>query len=293
MDVVGFGALNLDRLYGVEKLAGRGEHEEITDVRESPGGSSANTISGLARLGFEAGFIGAVGDDPEGRILIDSFTEDNVDTEGICIIKGRTGIVIGFVDSEGERTLYPYPGVNNEIRFRHVDVEYVKKARILHLSSFVNREQFKTQKRLVREVYPEVEISFSPGILYARFGLRELKTLIGRSRVVFLNDSEIREITNKEYVEGSSILVDAGAQIIVVTLGGKGCFITDGEDSYKIKAVPTGVVDTTGAGDAFAAGFLYALIKKKSIKDAGEIGNKLASLCIQKFGARCDLPKLK
>ena len=289
MDIIGFGALNLDRLCIVERIAREGEHIAIQDIRESPGGSAANTIVGLARLGFSTGFIGAIGNDNEGKILLGDFKNSGVDTGGISILNGRTGIIIGFIDAHGERTLYPYPGVNSILDGANIDIEYAKNTEFLHLTSFVNETQFELQKKLIHEL-PRVKISFSPGILYVRRGLEALMPIIKRSFVIFLNETEIREITGQDYEKGSRLLIEKGARIVAVTLGKEGCFVMDKEDSHHIPAYPTKVVDTTGAGDAFATGFLYVLLKGGSILDAGKNGNRIASLCIQRIGAREGLP---
>ena len=295
MEVIGFGALNLDILCMVERLAKAGEHVAIRDIREFSGGSAANTISGLSRLGVKTGFIGAVGNDSEGRKILDDFSRDGVNLDGIIHLDGRTGVIIGFVDSEGERTLYPYPGVNDRIEIKHINLEYVKKTRFLHLSSFVNEKQFKAQKELVErlEEFPEIKISFSPGILYSRRGLKDLLPIIKKSLILFVNETEIEEITGEDYKEGSKTLIDSGTEIVAVTLGKDGCYLRTRNENYHIPAYPTKVIDTTGAGDAFATGFLYGIIQNKRIPYCGRLGNKIASMCIEKFGSRTGLPSKK
>ena len=281
---------------------------------EAPGGSAANTIFGLARLGIKTGFAGALGTDDEADIILGDFEDAGVDTGGIRKISGRTGIIIGFVDKNGERTLYPYPGVNDMIGINKAGIEkndsdlnyilnYIKtrNTKFLHLSSFVGDSQFRLQKSMVKSLNEagekkgaeSVKISFAPGILYSRRGIDELRPIIKESEVVFVNVDEIREITGMNYVDGGRALISEGAKIVVVTLGNKGCYITDGENSQSIKAYKTKVLDTTGAGDAFAAGFLYGRLSGKSLRESGRIGNKMASLCIQKFGAREGLPYVR
>jgi ribokinase len=291
LDVIGVGALNLDRLYKVRKLADKGTHQEIVGFEECPGGSAANTISGLAGFGVCTGFIGAVGDDAEGRVMLKDFKTRGVDTLGVSILPARTGFIIGFVDAEGERTLYPHPGANSRLTYSKKQLGYARKANFLHLSSFVDDLQFRLQKKLVSLLPEKVKISFSPGGLYSKKGLAALLPIIRRSYIVFLNEDEIKELTGKGYKAGSKILIAAGAKIVAVTLGARGCFVYDSHHEHLIAAEKVRVVDTTGAGDAYAAGFLYALIKGKNIKEAGIQGNKTASSCIKEFGARTGLPR--
>src|SRR3990170_2159296 len=106
-EVVCFGALNMDKLYRVNRIAREEEESFILDFKESPGGSAANTAVGLARLGIKTGYVGKVADDREGKLLISDFKREDVDTRGITISNvGRSGTVIGFVDQNGERALY-------------------------------------------------------------------------------------------------------------------------------------------------------------------------------------------
>ena len=135
-------------------------------------------------------------------------------------------------------------------------------------------------------------LSFSPGMLCFQYELDDLIDMIERSAVVFLSLDELKSLVKEEdYEKGADILLNRGAQIVCVTLGARGCFVADSLGAaHEIAAYPTDVVDTTGAGDSFAAGFLYGLLQKKSIEDSGKIGNKVASFCIREYGARKGLP---
>jgi len=286
LDIIGFGALNFDKLYKVKKIANEGEHAPIESVFESPGGSAANTIIALGKLNLKTGFIGAVGEDTEGKKILENFRKFNVDTNGIISLREKkTGIVIGFVDKKGERTLYPYPGANNFLSRKNISFVYIKKSNFLHLSSFVDKKQFNLQKFVVKKVYPKVRISFSPGDLYSKKGLEELLPIIRRSEILFLNSSETKILTGKNYIQGAKILNEKGAKIVVITLGKNGCYIRTEDFSVSLPAFKTKVVDTTGAGDAFAAGFLYGFLREQTLEKCGKIGNFLASKCIEKFGA--------
>ena len=98
-------------------------------------------------------------------------------------------------------------------------------------------------------------------------------------------------LTGKNYEEGSKLLISEGVQVVAVKLGNKGCYVTDGEEEYHIDPYRVEVVDTTGAGDAFCAGFLYGLIRKKDLFTCGKIGNFVASCSIGDVGARKGLPR--
>ncbi len=130
-DVIGFGALNVDTLLKVDKIAGAEEESFIRDYTEACGGSAANTIVGLARLGCKVGFIGKVADDHEGNLQIDCFKAEGVNTDGIIHSpKGKSGVCLGFVDKKGARALYINPGVNDIIEPRELQYEYVSQTEI-------------------------------------------------------------------------------------------------------------------------------------------------------------------
>lgn len=291
-DVVCFGALNVDKLYRVNRIAREDEHSFITDFVEAPGGSAANTAVGLARLGLRVGYIGKVAEDKEGRLLLNDFKKENVNTESIVVSKtGISGMVFGFIDKKGNKALYVAPGVNDSILFEEINLKYVNNTKFLHFTSFVGEKSFTAQKKLLKFA-SNAKISFDPGELYARRGLVALKPFLERCDVVSPNENEFKLLTGKDYKEGSKILLKEGASIVAVKLGKKGCYATDGKESHLIEPYKVKVVDTTGAGDAFCAGFLYGLIKGKDLYECGRLGNFVASRCITKIGARDGLPKI-
>ena len=292
LEVVCFGALNMDKLYRVNRIAREEEEGCITGFKESPGGSAANTAAGLARLKVKTGYIGKVSEDREGKLLLESFEKEGVDTSGIVVSReGRSGVVIGFVNGEGERALYVDPGVNDTINFEEIDMEYAGSAEFLHLTSFVGEKPFKAQKRLVQTL-SNIQLSLDPGELYARRGLEALKPLLRRTFVFLLNRNEMRLLTGKGYREGVKALLDMGIGVVAVKLGKMGCYVTDGKETHLVESYKVRVKDTTGAGDAFCAGFLYGLIKNKDLYECGRLGNFVASRCIMEMGAREGLPKV-
>src|SRR4030067_2413711 len=133
-DVVGFGALNVDTLFKVNQIAGAEEESFIEAYSETCGGSAANTMVGLARLGCKVGFIGKVGGDEKGAMLLEDFEREGVDRSGVIRMKqGSSGSVMGFVDKQGARALYIDSGVNDTIAFEEIKATYVLQARFLNL----------------------------------------------------------------------------------------------------------------------------------------------------------------
>jgi len=291
LDVIGFGALNVDKIYRVPKIAREEEETFVYDFKEAPGGSAANAIVGLARFGLKTGFIGKVADDHEGQLLLDDFRREGVNTDGIVVTKeGRSGVVAAYVDKKGERALYVHPSVNDSLTIEEINLEYAKLATFLHLTS-VDEKPFQAQKKLVKEL-SDVKVSLDPGEIYARKGLTELKPIIKRSFVVLPSEGELKMLTGKGWKEGAKTLLKEGVSIVAVKLGKRGCYVTDGKEAHLIEPFKVNVVDTTGAGDAFCAGFLYGLVKGQDLYQCGRLGNFVASRCITKVGARTGLPGL-
>ena len=156
LEVLGFGALNLDRLYRVDKIAAAGEETFVKGLTISPGGSAANTIVGLTRLGVNTGYIGKIAHDSEGKYILNDLRNEKVNVKGINITKkGRSGVCIGFVDNFGERSLYIDPGVNDNLTYREINQESVASSKFVHLTSFVGNIPFRAQKSLVKNFESE------------------------------------------------------------------------------------------------------------------------------------------
>jgi ribokinase len=291
MDFIGCGALNLDRLFKVQRITKGDEEVAIEDAQEQPGGSAANTIYGLGKLNKKVGFIGSVGGDLEGKMVLESLKSAGVDTSQIKIKpKTRTGLVIGIVDAVGERSLYIAQGANNALEITDINLDFIANSDFLHLTSFVNDNQLKVQKKMVESLNERTKLSFSPGSLYAQKGFNAISSIIKKTHVIFLNEVEAKILTGcNSYIEASESLIENGCKIAVVTLGENGCYITDGLLKVQVDAFQTDVVDTTGAGDAFCAGFLYGLSQGKELNECGKMGNFVASRCISKIGARTGL----
>jgi ribokinase len=290
-DVVCFGALNVDKIFKVDHIAREDEESTILELKFFPGGSAANTAVALSKLGAKVGFIGKVSDDREGGLLLSALKEEGVDTSKIIISKeGHSGFVLGFVDRRGDRALYVSPGVNDELEFSEIDQKYVRSSKFLHLSSFVGERPFEAQKRLV-DVLRGVNVTFDPGMIYARKGLKKLRPILRKCFAFLPSKAEIELLTGENYEEAVKILHEEGVKIVAVKLGERGCYVSDGEETHHIKPFKVKVIDTTGAGDAFSAGFIYGLLRRKSLKECGIIGNFLASKIIQGYGARANLPR--
>ncbi len=295
--------MNIDRLYQVDEVVVDGE-QLVRDFAIFPGGSAANTIYGLAKLDVKAGFVGAVGTDNDGKELITDFKATTVDTSQISVKKATTGSTVCLSDKLGERAIYVSPGANALLNTEDIDLAYLNQARIVHLSSFAGDKQFNLQVDVTEKLSVSVTISLAPGMLYVARGLKALAPLLERTHIVFMNRAEIERLAGKDFKAGARELVKSGCQIVAVTLGkglakGKSSLITafvcDDEKEYEIeseKGSPESSLETTGAGDAFAAGFLFGFLRGEGIQECGLLGDIMARFAISEVGARKGLPTL-
>jgi len=301
IEVVGLGALNIDHIYKVERILDDGE-AMVKEAASSPGGSAANTIFGLARLGVRTGFTGVVGDDTEGEIMFQDFQKAGVDTSQIRLKPGaQTGSVLCLSDRLGKRSLYVIPGANNLLTMEDLDLDYINQARMLHISSFADDRQFKVLLELMEKLDSSVKVSFTPGALYAAKGLEALTPILARTHVLFMNQSELKQLTKGDIAAGAEECLKQGCHIVAVTLG-KGTiwknvmatsYIRDIENEYIVEPSKQNIIsaiDTTGAGDAFATGFIYGLLNGKGLEVCGRLGDIVAQFSISKMGAREGLP---
>ena len=299
-DVIGFGALNLDKMYYVNEIACHDEESYIKDFDVNPGGSAANTIVGLSRLGVSTSYIGKVADDDEGEIL-----EMNLISEGVYVNnlieseKGNSGKVIGFIDELGQRALYVDGGVNDTITLSEINVDSLSTAKIIHYSSFFG-DSFNAQIELLDHLPDSVILSLDPGMFYAKKGVNAIIKLLNRTNILLINENELKILFGDYYSKIDGLndyddsltfrdlaihVLDDGIDTVVVKRGTNGVYaVNNKNEEVKIPIFETIPIDTTAAGDSFNAGFLYSYLKGYSLEKSCLIGNWVASKCVENIG---------
>ena len=294
-EVIGFGALNVDKLYSVENIVSADEESFIKSETDTPGGSAANTIVGLARLGCDTSIIGKIAEDEDGDLIEYNLAVNGVYTNNLIYSQtGSTGKCLGFVDKNGERCLYISPGVNDEIQIGEINPLNIMRFKIMHYTSFVG-DSFNTQIELLEKLGKETLLSFDPGMLYVQKGFDELKPILERTDILLINESELRLLCNDEDSSIKELAVgflDLGIETVVVKQGSDGVYATNGAEECHVDVYECNVVDTTGAGDSFNSGFLYSFLKGFGLEKSCKIGNWVASKAIEGFGME-KFPSLK
>lgn len=280
-DLTGFGAINIDHIFRISKFPESGTESTCKKIGEFQGGSGLNTCVNLGKIGYNVGYVGAIGE--ESKILEDSF--EWIDREGVKVKESETGKTICFIDQNGERTIFIDSGANNELKLKDISKEYLFDSKYVLISSFADEKQFHIQRQLIDGIPDQISLIFSLGHLYAKRGLSELRNFIERANFLFLNEDEAELLTGKSFEKASEDLVDLGSDNVIVTRGKNGSFIRNKEFSEFISIESSSAVDTTGAGDSFISGFILGLLKGKNIVECMNLGNKMAKASIKSHGA--------
>lgn len=299
LDIIGIGSLNYDFEFKVDTLATGDQQVVISETMFGPGGSAANAIYWLAYLGARTGFLGAVGDDPEGAEIIDKMSKAGTDMENIDIPPSKnTSKVFVFVDKNGERAMYSLPGASTELNTNEKNINWLKESKYVLISAIPGENQFQIIKQIIHKIHDSTKIVFIPGALYIKLGYLKLQDIIKHTYLLIINQRELSELTGKNNSDGIGELLAQGCSIVAVTCGKDGCWVggEPGIIHVQTPALPKHrIIDTTGAGDAFTAGIVFGLLKKREIKSAAKFGNILAREVIQSLGARAgvnDISKL-
>ncbi|MCQ2964220.1 MAG: carbohydrate kinase family protein [archaeon] len=299
VDVIGFGALNVDKLYKVANIAGIDGESFIKGEENNPGGSAANTIIGLSKLGLITSYIGKIAGDEEGDLLEYNLMINDVYTNNLIYAdKGNSGKVLGFISDDGDRELYVDPGVNDEISIDEINPLNINQTKILHYSSFVG-DSINAQKELLDIIDDSIILSFDPGMLYAEYGVEYIESILKRTNILLINEKELKILFEDYYKEKLNInddkelsfrdlavyLRDDGIDTVVVKRGSQGVYAINNNDfEVKAPAFEVDAVDTTCAGDSFNAGFLFAYLNEYDLAKSCVIANWVASKSVQGVG---------
>jgi sugar/nucleoside kinase (ribokinase family) len=250
------------------------------------GGSAANTIHGLASMGRECGYIGKVGRDEFGE-----FYENDLKKAGVQSKLFRshkvTGMAYTFITPDGERTFATFLGAAVELFPEDINQDLYKDYDLLHIEGYLVNNSLLIEKalKIAKNSHLKISIDLS-SYNVVEANLEFLKRIIPEYvDIVFANEEESKAYSGKNPLNALNEIADQ-CEIAVVKIGKEGALIKSGNQTVKVIAIPANVIDTTGAGDQFAAGFLYGFTQKLDLKKCGKLGALLAGYVIENFGAR-------
>ncbi len=252
------------------------------------GGSAANTIHGLARLGMETAFIGTVGRDETGR-----FFEEDMKKSGITPLLFKSdspsGIANAFITKDGERTFGTFLGAAVELSGDMLKKELFEGYDALHIEGYLvqNHELIETALRLAKEAGLKISLDLA-SFNVVEDNLDFLKEMTEKYvDILFANEEEAKAFTGMEPKEALHE-ISKSVDISVVKIGGKGSMVKQRELIVNIEPIKANPIDTTGAGDIYASGFLWGYLNGLGFEKAGYAGSLLASTVIEVIGAKFD-----
>jgi sugar/nucleoside kinase (ribokinase family) len=271
------------------------------------GGSAANTIHGLANLGVETGFIGKIGTDEMGKVFLDDMVSAGINAH---LSQGNTatGRAIALISPDTERTFATYLGAAVELDRHDLSSEFFSQYNIFHIEGYIvqNHSLLEAALKMARANNMQISLDLASYnvVDQNRDFLEEmLKKYVD---IVFANEDEARSLTGKEPVEALDRLAGM-CEIAVVKVGKEGSLIESsqfavvsrqssvvsrqssvGGQRFKIGVIPVNSIDTTGAGDLYASGFLYGIANGYSLDICGRIGAILAGKVIEVIGPKID-----
>ena len=301
-DVVTFGSAVVDTFVDTEFSKGSnlfsyptGSKILVQDLKSDLGGGATNTAVAFSRLGLKTGCICRIGNDNNGIDILEMFKKEKIKFLG-SISQEKTGESI-ILDSKGNgRTVLTFKGPGNNIKSSEIPKI---KTRWLYYSS-VLRESFKTQIKLAKKLKAKVAFNPSEYIIKAM----DIRPLLKLTEVLILNKEEAQFLCKKYTSKGISaeagkkkdILVclrEFGPKVVVVTDKNKLAYAFDGKKKYSIKPNNIKVIERTGAGDAFASGFVAGIIVGKTIQESLKLGLRESESVIRYFGAKNKLLRMK
>ena len=285
------GDINVDLIMPIDKMPRPGKQVITRDLQMHGGGGSANFSLACARLGMDVHLFGKVGDDMFGtHVLVDS--EDNgVDVSNVLLTNNKTGVTIAMIQGI-DRSFITFKGENATYCLADIDISKIY-ADIVHLPSYFLMDGLRYDYTKLIDILHAagILVSFDTGWDprgFVKETLDPLPEILPKVDLFLPNIDEARNILklsqNVKPEKAAGMLVDTGVKTAVVKLGERGCWVADKNTIEYIPAFKVNVVDTTGAGDNFAAGFISAYISGKTLRQSAVIGSATAALKVGGVG---------
>jgi sugar/nucleoside kinase (ribokinase family) len=250
------------------------------------GGSAANTIHGLAKMGIKTGFIGKVGRDDFGKLFQDDMTNNGIEPL-LLESDTSTGKAMALISLDSERTFATYLGAAVEVSAADLSADLYKGYHYLHIEGYLvqNHALIETAVKLAKENGLRVSLDLA-SYNVVEDNLEFLQKIVKEYvDIIFANEDEARAFTGKEPEEAIHLIGDL-CEYAIVKIGKKGSMIKYKDEVTVVDSIVAKSIDTTGAGDLYASGFLLGLIKRFPMKKCGQLGSILAGKTIEVIGPK-------
>lgn len=271
---------------------GFGEKIAVRGIDFAIGGNAGNNAAGLARLGFKPALIGAIGDGPTDKQVIEELKRENVETKFMEVKPGQNGLGV-VINYQGERTILSYYSESQCCFPTDADLE----ATWIYLTSMGQGYEGFYQEAVDWAVRRGVKIAFNPGTRQIKAGVEHLDYAYKATEVVFVNREEAEQLLGHPTGTEIKTLLDGlrelGPKLAIITDGPAGTYAGDGQKYWFMPIVPAEVVERTGAGDAFGSGFMGALLSGKGTAEALQWGTVNSASVLEHIGPQAGLLTLE
>ena len=264
-------------------------NDTASRISTHPGGQAANVATWITRTNNKAALVARVGNDPVGFALVSDLDKYGVEHKGLMRSGRPSGVIVILVDSNGERTMFPDNGANADLEasdlppLDDVDGVFVSGYALL---DFRSRDAAIAMIKKVRD--KKIPVFLDPTTTGAMKVVSKAEVLewVGMVDGILLNNEEARYLGESDDIEEAEANLQKRTPLVVIKLGSRGAMAVNGSDFAKVPAVTTNVVDTTGAGDSFAAGFIPKWLETRDLEQSLNAGTALAAKCVATVGAR-------
>lgn len=268
-------------------------YQLMDDATEMSGGSAGNTMACFASFGGKGAYIGKVADDQLGQIFAHDTRAIGVHFESTPLIGGKpTAQCLILVTPDAQRTMNTFLGACTQLTEDDVDENLIANSQVTYLEGYLFDEPkakaaFFKAADLVKKHNRKFSLTLSDPFCVVRYRDEFMALVENHVDILFTNEEELKELTQISDIDQAIKAIQGKCEIIAVTLGDKGSAVVTKDNVIKVSPVmPKQLVDTTGAGDAYAAGFLFGLTEGKSLADCGHLGSIAASEVISHMGPR-------
>jgi sugar/nucleoside kinase (ribokinase family) len=258
---------------------------------EASGGSAANTVAGLASFGGRAAFVGKVADDVLGKVFTHDIRAIGAAFDIAPLAGDLTGRCMINVTPDGHRTMATFLGAGSRLGPEDVDPALIESAQVTYLEGYLfdpppAREAFEKAAGVARAAGRKTAMTLSDSFVVGRWR-DDLVGFLDRIDIVFANEDELKALFQMDDFDAALAALAERVEIAAVTRGEQGSVVARGAERHVVAAVPAErVLDTTGAGDQYAAGFLFGLTSGRTLDVCGALGSLAASEVIAHYGPR-------
>jgi ribokinase len=260
----------------------------VKDLHFFVGGGGTNSAVAFSRLGLKTAYLGKIGRDDNGKAILECLSKERVTFIGSY---GETSGYSVILDSvKDDRTIFTYKGCNDELTLREIDIKNID-AKWLYLSSMM-KDSLRTQEKIARHARKKgIKIAYNPSLYIVKAERGHLGDILKNTEIIIFNKQEAQALVRDDTDNIFNLLCEVskfGPKIIVITDGHRGvhCYSTYDEHVYSAKPEKVRVIETTGAGDAFASGFVAGMMYDKDIQFSLKLGMLNAESVIRHLGAK-------